>query len=78
VASRRWHASGASDQAHGAEGDGRMKRDFEKRLGALETVAGNKIETLADFVLWHAKGRKDRTELSPKLENVLSEFLSKK
>jgi hypothetical protein len=55
-----------------------MKRDFEKRLGALETVAGNKIETLDDFVLWHAKGRKDRTELSPKLENVLSEFLSKK
>jgi len=48
---------------------------MRKRIETLEARSYKTISTLADFVLWNAAGRRAEVEISPKLQEMLDNFV---
>lgn len=56
-----------------------MKGSINHRLAVLEANSGSPVlKTLADFVVWHARGCPRPVEIEPRLLAVLSNSLTKK
>ena len=55
-----------------------MKSNFEKRMQALEKKSTGHIATLADYVLWCARGRKGDVVIASPLREVLLDFVERR